>query len=433
LSAADGIEGRFDEIEDPLDGHYALKLVPHYLANSFLLEVDQGSFVPFAETYNQRQVAKGLDSIAFSAGADELIEYLNGQSWHRLPRDFDLIAPEELGAMFDLTLGALWVQARNVEQRLRDLRAGGWAGLGGLAIFDPAGALDPKDVDGKAVLVDEADIEGPGDWNLYAMGAGEVVGVSDTRNARGYDIDTLGITIGADRRLGDHFALGLALGYLGSEADLEGAGHVDVNGGMATLYGTWHDGGLHVDGAVGGGINSYDTRREGLEGRPRGSTCGTEFDALLGGGYDFRIGAFAFGPDVAVQYGYAEFDAFEETGSLAPLDIQSNDSESLLTRLGIRGAAEFLCGGIRVRPQAAVAWQHECLDDERSIDSTFADATGDVFNVRSPSTGRDAVTVGGGVFVQWSRTLSTSIFYHGELGRSRYSAHSLSLGVGVSF
>jgi len=433
LEALGGIGGQFDTISDPFEGRYALKLVPHYLANAFVIEVQQGSFAWFAETYNQRQVANALDSVAFSHGTRKLIEFLNGEPGYALPHDFDLIAPEELGAMFDLTFGSMWVHSRNLEQRLRDLRAGGWLGLGQLSLLDPAGALDPKSVEGKGMETELSVVEAPCDWNLYAMGSGEIVGVSDTRNSRGYDIETGGITIGGDRRLGEHFAVGLALGYVDSRADLYGGGRVDVNGGMATIYGTWYDRGCYVNAAVGGGYDSYDTRREGLQGRPRGTTCGGEFDALVGAGYDFRAGAFAFGPEVAVQYGYVGIGGFRESGSLAPLQIQDNDSDSLLSRLGFHAAAEFLCGGVRVRPQAVIAWQHEYLDDERSIDSAFAGDTGEIFNVRSTSTGRDALSVGGGVHVQWSRLLSTSLFYHGEIARSEYSAHSLTLGMGFSF
>ncbi|MEI9897073.1 MAG: autotransporter outer membrane beta-barrel domain-containing protein [Chthoniobacter sp.] len=149
-------------------------------------------------------------------------------------------------------------------------------------------------------------------------GTGQWVNVDGTDNARGYELESGGITLGLDYKVGPHLAIGVAAGYTGTVGDLANDGRVWTNGGKIGLYGTAFTGGWYMDASAFGGYNSYDSRRDGLGGTARGSTDGGELDALFGAGYDFKKGHFSFGPTASFNYTYLAINGFTEHGSLSP-------------------------------------------------------------------------------------------------------------------
>src|SRR5271166_5298977 len=130
---------------------------------------------------------------------------------------------------------------------------------------------------------------------VWANGWGDFVNVDSTSTANGYNFVTGGITLGVDYRIGDHFSVGLFGSYAYTTANLQPTGDIDVNTGTGGLYATYFDRGFYVNGAVSGGYNSYNTRRQGLNGSANGSTNGAEFSTFAQAGYNFHVGNFTVG------------------------------------------------------------------------------------------------------------------------------------------
>ncbi|MEI9897762.1 MAG: autotransporter outer membrane beta-barrel domain-containing protein [Chthoniobacter sp.] len=172
---------------------------------------------------------------------------------------------------------------------------------------------------------------------MFITGVGEWVNVNGDGNARGYDITTGGFTVGADYKVTPNLAVGISAGYAGTGSDLNDGGRVFVNGGKLGLYATYFTGGFYVDTAVNGGYNSYDTRRDALQGTARRDTDGGELNVLFGTGYDFKLGNFTVGPTASFQYTYLGIDDYTEHGSLAPLSFRSQHQESIRYRAGREG------------------------------------------------------------------------------------------------
>jgi outer membrane autotransporter protein len=277
-------------------------------------------------------------------------------------------------------------------------------------------------------------------WGVFATGSGDFVNVGNNDdNAHGYDITTGDVTVGVDYRVGQHFAIGLDGGYSGSTADLVDNGQVSVNGGKiggyATVYGynIWGSV-IHVDAAVGGGWNSYDTNRTGLQDEEvRGSTNGSEFNAMLAYGGDWHFGCLLIGSWSTLQYTNVHIDSFTESGSLAPLHINDQSQDSFLGSTGVRVAYDWHCGSMIVRPEARAAWMHESSDQAYGIGARFASGAGDTFTVHGPKIGRDAALVDAGVAVIFNSRYSAFVYYDGVLGRDNYSSNSVSGGFRVSF
>ncbi len=270
-------------------------------------------------------------------------------------------------------------------------------------------------------------------WSVFVSGSGEFLDIETTAKASGFGITTGGITVGADYRFGEGFAAGILAGYAGTNTDLEGGGRISVDSGKLGVYATGYNEHFHVNALAEGGYNSYDVRLRSLGGDAHGDTEGGEFSGMISAGYDVHAGKFSFGPLAEGEYTYVAYDGFREHGSAAPLEIQSNSSDSFRLRLGGRLATIWGSGPLKLRPEVQVAWQHEFLDTERPTDAQFASGAGNIFRVESPEVGRDSLVVTASLTLFAGDRWSTYLAYYGQLARQNYTSHTISGGVQMSF
>lgn len=419
--------------------------------NNVRLTWDQLPFTPWAITPNQRAVAGALDSAITNPVMKAIFTRLDYPNYpevptladltNSLPRDFDLIAPDELSAMFTLAFAGMESHGYQLLNRINDLRAGSHGfSANRLSLYDSNGpgkssqsvcqSTPQLQVPCNNLLSQSSD----NPWGLFVDGVGEFISVGGDANASGYHMNGGGLTLGLDRRLNEHFVMGLTLGYASVEAGLVNDGKIEMDNFRAGLYAAWFSKGFHVEGMLTGGLNSYDTSRRGLDGMANGKTDGTEWSGLLGGGYDWERGNWIFGPQIQAQYKSVSIDGFTETGSLAPLNIRSHSEDSFSTQVGGHLAYRAKVGKkIVMMPHLNVAWRHEFMDDSVALDSSFANGAGNIFTVRGPVMGRDSVVVGAGLLVQWSSLVGTYIQYTTEVGRDAYTPHTINGGVNFRF
>lgn len=380
-------------------------------------------------TRNQRSVAGGLDGFAFlnAGNAGGALTFLNGQAIGSLAGLYDLIAPEELTAIFQMGFHASEMQAASIVQHLDYVRQGARRPMGDKESQTITASAGGKHVEEPAVVSQE------GRWNLFIEGLGGNADVGSTSNATGYDFDMFGAMMGADYLVNERFAIGITGGYLNSDASLINGGNIETDSYRGALYGTFFDGGFYLDGLVGLAYNSYDTDRLALLGRATGDTEGLEFTSMLNTGYDFHSGNLTFGPVASVAYTRVNMDGFSESGSLTPLSYSDQEQESLRTNLGARISYVIPAGRVRITPQARVTWQHEFMDATQSIDSSFSSGPGPVFTVDGPEMGRDSALVTAGLTVQFNPSVAAYAFYTGQLGRTNYDSHNVTVGVRISF
>jgi len=481
LTAGQGVSGQFANVVDGFATDTILNPVVVYHQNDVTLEVP--TFESFANTWNltpnQKSVARALDSTNYDSRANNLISYLESRNVGKLPGDFDKIAPEELTSVFTLGVSLANVQSQNIQRRTDDIRSGSngfnaanlalngngpsYSGSFGIStgVAGPNGSAVPSGDDGKAVKETKAVVPAENRWGVFLSGTGEWVSVGDTDNARGYNLESGGFTLGVDYKVTPNLAIGLAGGYTGTTADLTQGGRIYVNGGKIGLYGTFFQNeqpaptmskdsskdsskeaptpapsiakGFYADVAVFGGYNSYDTRRSALQGTARGDTDGGELNALFGAGYDFKKGGLTFGPTATFNYSYVGTNEFTEHGSLAPLTVHGGKGESLRTAFGLKASYDWKVGGIVIKPELRAAWQHEYGDSAYALDSSFANGAGNSFLVNGPELGRDSALLGAGFALQLNERTSFYTYYDGELGRKNYQATNVTGGFRFAF
>ena len=405
-----------------------------YDPTSVALVGTQGSF-RVCPTPNGDAVARALDCAASDPRASKLIGFLDKEPIGKLCGDFERIAPEELASVFTNAVSLAKIQTANLQRRLDDVRAGSRGFNSASLAYVPSLRVGPPGVTGPPGRSGEPFELAPEDnWGSFVIGEGEFTNVGNTANARGYDLATGGFTLGLDYRMTDNFYLGLIASYARSGGDLTDGGRLTVDGGKLGLYATYFTGGFYLDAAAQGGYNSIDTKRGALQGTARGATDGGEFNALFGAGYDWKRGGLTIGPIANFEYTYLGVDAFREQGSLVPLAIGSQHSESLRTSVGAKVSYAKKVGDKIIRPELRLAWQHEYGDTAMAIHSRFANCgCDDGFTVTGPAIGRDSLLIGAGFSALWSERVAIYLFYDGELGRTNYGSHNLSGGVRLTF
>lgn len=446
LAAAGGVSGRFASFNDDHFTGTLLGLEVVYQDNAVLLQFTQGSFADFAFTPNQLQVARALDRLASDQPDNELIQELNTLQLAQLPGALSLLSPEDFAAIFTTGLAISQVQVGNLERRLGEVRQGasGFSDSGftvtdshGAQHYDGKSAVSP---DGKAGVgfegkaskeVVESAVESDPRWGFFISGTGVWGDLESTHSARGADFTTGGVTVGADYRLNRHLVVGAAIGYANTSSDLSRGGDLEIDSGKGSLYATLYGGGFYLNGIVGGGYSSIDTKRRTVGGFARGETNATDFNGLLGTGYDFHYGAFTWGPVASFQYSTVGNDGFTERGALGALRIHAQSQDSLKSAIGLKASYRQRLGRVVLTPEIRAQWQHEFLEDTSSIDAGFS--SGNAFTVHGPEIGKDALLLDVGASAQLSFHVAIFAYFTTELARENYTVHSINGGVRVSF
>ena len=377
-------------------------------------------------TPNQDAVGGGLDDYTSQNRGypDDVIAYLNGQNINNLPGMYDLIAPDELTAIFQMAFTAAEIQNANIQRHLERVRHG--------SASQTQSTRSSRD--SKGGLVEEIVMSQENNrWSVFLEGTGGSASVDDNRYASGYDFDTMGVTLGADLRVSDRFVVGVMGSYGDSDASLVNGGSIDAESYKGAVYASVFQEGFYLDALLGAGYNSYDTKRSSLLGYAEGNPEGWELDTLINAGYDFRRGHWTFSPTVSAAYTRVNLDSFSETGSLSPLSYPTQHQDSLRSELGARISYDAVFNGITISPQLRIAWQHEFLDSTQSLDSRFGGGSGPKFTVEGPEIDRDRAVLSAGVSAQITPTVCVYGFYDGQIGSSDYTSNQFTAGVKIDF
>ena len=437
LVSADGlVSGRFAQFVNPFatgPGFSLVELVyqPHSVVLEFL------NYSAFAHTPNQLSAAGLLDAIHLDPRAANLISFINSQPFANLPGDFQKMSPDSLTSFYEISFSNANIQRLNLEGRMDDIRNGSNGFNSNMKVNGATVNTDDQTGgDGKSPKAVVEPILKPAPenrWGVWTTGFGDFVSVDGDGNSNGYNFTTGGVSLGIDYRLTDELVVGVMGEYSHTWTSLKPSGSNDVNSGRGGLYATWSHHGFYLNGAIYGGYNSFNSSRSALEGLASGNTEGAELSTFISGGYDFHFGLVTVGPVAALQYTYAKIDGFSESGSLAPMQIQSGSANSLRSDIGFRLFYQWPIGKVIIEPSLKAAWEHEYLYSALPITAGFADISGPTATFTGPAEGHDSAVVSAGVSVLWTPTLTTYLNYDGQLGRQNYDSNAVTGGVRISF
>ena len=439
LTAAGGVTGKFSFVDNTSLVNAAVVYEP----NSVILEASQGALVTTLKglsgiSSNLLALSSALDSAANDPRAARIFAVLDADNLTQLVKDVQHINPEQLTSTSSVGASTSGVHLQNLQLRMQALQSGvsGFSAMGfhvtDNSTDDRSGYAGPAGPDGKSdkeVVAPAADNR----WGSFITGAGEFDHVGDTLAARGFNLDSGGITLGADYRFTDHFVAGLFAGYTYTGIDIADGGRIAVDSGKVGIYSTYFDGGFYVDAAVQGGYDTYETNRAGLDGTAHSSPVGGDLNLLFAPGYNWKAGGLSYGPTSRFQYSYESTNGFTETGSLAPLTVASQHTESLVSAFGMKASYDWKIGAVVIRPELRLEWEHEYGDVATSVAGQLASGAGDAFTVMGPEIGRDSMHVGGGLAAVLSDRLSAYLYYDGEFFRTNYDSSTVTGGFRINF
>lgn len=334
-------------------------------------------------TSNQSEIGRGLDNACLElngiastaslqgnvndAGAalapsaqQDLIDTCNAlEASDNLAQDLDRVSHEELFVFSDTVVDTSDLQVTNVYSRINALRSGSTEGLdlSGLrfSILDETipgnvvnaaqNALYGLATGGGAAAESGGFGKRLGFFANGAIGFGEVDGQGQQQNA---NVETTGLTVGADYRLTDRFVLGAGVGLVNSETEFTSSdGGATVDGVSFTLFGTWFKSDVgYFDVVLDAGTNSYEVERQinltsdENEVMAIGETDASYISFTLGAGRNFTVADWELGPYVRYSATRASVDGYSETASNqqagfgSVLDVRSHDANSSLFSFG---------------------------------------------------------------------------------------------------
>ncbi len=249
----------------------------------------------------------------------------------------------------------------------------------------------------------------------------------------GFRSDRLGITVGLDAPM-DWGVIGGALSYGHTWGEFDdGGGEFDTDSVGGLLYGSYYPSDAsYIDAVIGlaGKDQRLDRRvvaNNQILGNAEGDTLGFEFQASLGGGYDFTFDNITIGPRAGIHYLRTELDGFTETGNPLALSYEDQVEDSLTTTVGLQASVAISTTIGVIVPQASAEYVHEFLNDRRTIDAVGAGGVPVSFVTDPPD--RDYFNIGGGVVFVLPDGISPFLSYSAQVANRFEELHTVTAGV----
>ncbi|MBU8545297.1 MULTISPECIES: autotransporter family protein [Roseomonadaceae] len=467
IQAEGGLLGSFAGLEQPASGLPAgARFDALYGPNSLDLVAtpsSYGNLAPLGIGQRGNQVAAGtaVDAIRPAAGvrmtgdAADVFGALYTLPGAAIPAALDQISGVVHAQALAATLEHRRILGAGIGHRLAAIRAGDPALTTAQAALAPRVALDTArsvqmtaapgagiapEWDG--VPAGDGGGDGAGDgafagWSLWGRALGATGSVRGDGNAPGYERQSGGALVGADRRLAPGLTAGIALGFLRGTVDGdESTGEVRLDTYQASLYGVYMPPSQaamkpFLDATLGTGLSRYDSRRDiafgSLARRANGDSDGTDLTAEAGFGFTTTLQGIDLEPRAFLRWDRISRGGFTETGAGAlDLSVDGQTADALRAGIGLRASRGFTLGdGLRLQPELRLGYARELQD---GLDAGTHRLGGAAFRVESPRGGRDVLTGGIGLTAFRGDRFAVMVDYDGARSE-RGTDHVLTLGL----
>lgn len=245
----------------------------------------------------------------------------------------------------------------------------------------------------------------------------------------GYTLNQYGLTGGADRRIGQNFILGAALGFITADVnqkDFRDGDTSRINNYQLMGYASYDiTKSLYAEAVLSGAYNRYDGQRLAAVGRKADYDFnGSQFGARLGMGYGINLGSIAkFTPMASLNYTRVAQSSYTETGAGAlNLRIDSQTFDRLQSGLGGRLAAEWSVSKMTYRPEVAVNWFYNAGTLNKDIVASF-EGGGGAFTTPTASVDRNTGNLGLAFTALYDKAISFKLGYNLDISKN-YVGHT---------
>lgn len=443
---AGSVTGEFDVLDTALLTLYFNEIGLDYEPNSVWLWIDAMQFddPTLLRTYNQRQVAGGLQEIADGGGNPITAALQMVETNEELLDDYDQLAGRSRPSLAPIAAAGTSRFLGSVSNRLRN--PGAVVASGSLNGSQLSGSAGPDGALGGSTSYD-IDMGGHGfavgngspylsdsKWGFWGKGYGLYGNRDHSLEAPGYDYRTYGASFGLDYQFTETLLLGLTGGYADTHVNYDRSrDDSDLRAMHFGFYGSVSTGRGYFDSLLTYSDLDYDTQRyvdlteERLEGEFGGYAASGYFET----GFDWRhVQGWLVQPLASFQLSYLDLDGYRESGGDAALGFKRQSFESYIGSLGAKVSKELLRDSAtsRLAVQFRARWLHEFGDTRSDVNTYFASDPTVVFNIRNERIDRDSAVLGVGLGAELNRSTRLYVDYDTRLNADD-TAHLISGGL----
>jgi outer membrane lipase/esterase len=213
-------------------------------------------------------------------------------------------------------------------------------------------------------------------WSFYMQGNGGISDRQSTVASNGFNLDSVGGTIGTEYRVNNNAFVGGAFDYSNPKARLfNNAGTTDVNSYQFGVYSAWANAHFFAQGLATFGWQNFRNTRPGVVDTITSNPDGTTFVAGGKIGYLFDAGKSQIGPIGGLTYARARVNGYTESGDpVLTLTVGPQTAEALVGAVGVQFRAPFMVNGRTISPYLNLTAEDDLIGNGRIIqfDATSA-------------------------------------------------------------
>lgn len=427
ILTAGSLSGLFDQWNNPQGG----RLFPFYPSSNLVyLETVLPSFQIAGLTANQTAIAQALDNAFEDRNRYNLIASVVTQSASSLPALYSQMDPAGLTSFYQMGFRGTHAWTGMVFHNLE-----GEAGIAGDTATEARKAASTwfaADIPAAEEKALAPPIAQKNDWKVSFDTYGDFGTLTGDGNSQGYKFTIDGLMADAQYQLSGDWTTGICLGYSQGSANPDNGGEADLTGGEAGLFAAWYDKGFHAEALVGAGLNQAKTQRNGYGGTAAANANGEDYTGRIGLGYGFRLDELKVKPYASAEYTYVQLNAFNESGSLAPLSFPAQGEGALLSDLGFSVEQDIKWGTALLTPGLEGAWEHAYQANPDGLTAGLGGPS-ESFTVQGPATSQDAVVLGAHLEAAFQNFATLYGKYNGRIGLTNYAEQGLEFGIKTVF
>ncbi len=206
-------------------------------------------------------------------------------------------------------------------------------------------------------------------WSFYMQGNGGISDRQATVASNGFNLDSVGGTIGVEYRFNANSFVGTAFDYSNPKASLfNNAGTTDANSYQLGFYGGWANAHFFAQGLATVGHQDYRNTRPGVVDTITSNPDGTTFVVAGKAGYLFDAGKAQIGPIGGLTYAHARVNGFTEAGDpVLILNVGPQTAEALIGSVGAQFRMPFVVNGRVINPYLNLTAEDDFIGNGRII------------------------------------------------------------------
>jgi outer membrane lipase/esterase len=206
-------------------------------------------------------------------------------------------------------------------------------------------------------------------WSFYMLGNGGVSDRQSTVASNGFNLDSVGGTIGTEYRINNNAFVGGAFDYSNPKARLfNNAGTTDANSYQFGVYGAWANTHFFAQGLATYGLQNFRNTRPGVVDTITSNPDGTTFVAAGKIGYLFDAGKSQVGPIGGLTYARARVNGYTEAGDpVLTLTVGPQTAEALVASAGAQFRIPFTVNGRIISPYLNLTAEDDLIGNGRLI------------------------------------------------------------------